>query len=212
MLISAFFPKNFQTLRNAHNLGIRDIADMLNVKSATNISSWEHMRSIPSLEAFNETIILFAINPAWLLGFTDNPYDEKIISTIENALFSQSIEYNGVNVPLLRKVSWIPEEYWNPELRSKTYSLPVRANIIFLLHIYISEQISKFEETEKINASSLLRNAIMRKAKELQAATTSYQKKRKQLDFYMKSLQELLAAKESAKPIFDIEAQKTTEE
>ena len=52
----------------------------------------------------------------------------------------------------------------------------------------------------------------MDKKNELQENTTTYQKKKKQLDSYMKQLQDLLAAKESAKPIFDIQAQKTTEE
>ena len=212
MLFRSYFPKNFKCARLAHQLSGKAISDILEMKGSGHVAMWETKKNIPSLELLNKIMILFAVSSDWLLGYTDEPYNEKVISSIEISIFAETIENNGVNIPLLRKVSWIPEEYWNAELRTKTYSLPVRANIIFLLHIYIAHRKYLLEDQFKREASSPLVNKIMDKKNELQENTTTYQKKKKQLDSYMKQLQDLLAAKESAKPIFDIQAQKTTEE
>lgn len=213
MLIRELFPKKFTILRNSHNLGIRDVASILNTKSPSNISSWEQYRLIPSLDVLCDILTLFAVSADWLLGYTDEPYDEKVILTIERSLFNETIENNGVNIPLLRKVSWMTEEYWDVELRSKTYSLPVRANLIFLLHIYIANQralLARHFENEDNALLTLLRDK--QRYFKILFDQDGYRKKEKQLTFYIKSLQDLLAAKESAKPIFDIQAQKTTEE
>lgn len=213
MLIRELFPKKFTILRNSHNLGIRDVASILNTKSPSNISSWEQYRLIPSLDVLCDVLTLFAVSADWLLGYTDEPYNEKVILTIERSLFTETIENNGVNIPLLRKVSWITEEYWDEELRSKTYSLPVRANIIFLLHLYIANQralLARHFENEDNALLTLLRDK--QRYFKILFDQDGYRKKEKQLNFYIKSLQDLLAAKESAKPIFDIQAQKTTEE
>ncbi|MBR5858079.1 MAG: hypothetical protein IKY88_04135 [Phascolarctobacterium sp.] len=213
MLIRELFPKQFTILRNSHNLGVRDVAAILNIKSPSNISSWEQHRLIPSLDVFCDILTLFSVSSDWLLGYSDNPYNVKVISSIESSLFAETIENNGVNIPLLRKVSWMTEEYWNAELRSKTYSLAVRANIVFLLHIYIANQRAllarQFERENNVLLSWL--HDKQRYFKIL-FDQDGYKKKEKQLDLYYKQLQELLAAKESAKPIFDIQAQKTTEE
>lgn len=212
MFSRTFFSERIKLLRKSHNLTIIEFSLWLSTISKTTIGAWEKQTNIPSLDSLDEIINWFSISADWLLGYGDIPYNEKIISSIEHKLFSETIENNGVKIPLLRKVSWLPEEYWNEELRSKIYSLPVRANINFLLHIYIAHKKSLLEDQFKREASSPLVNKIMDKKNELQENTTTYQKKKKQFDSYMKQLQDLLAAKESAKPIFDIQAQKTTEE
>ncbi|MBR2039625.1 MAG: helix-turn-helix transcriptional regulator [Phascolarctobacterium sp.] len=213
MAISIFFSEKFSVLRKSHNLGVRDIALILNIKSPVNISFWEKGSHIPSLDVFGDIVTLFAVSPAWLLGYTDEPYNEKVISTIEDELFSETVENNGVKIPLLRKVSWMPEEYWDIKLRSKTYSLPVRANIIFLLHNYIANQRARLihyfaEESNPVLSKRINRSYYLESFSDIAV----YEKKQQQQNLYTTSLHNLLAAKESAKPIFDIQAQKTTEE
>ena len=212
MQFRPFFSERFKNIRQAHHLGIRDVSALLNVKSSGNITSWEQQKLIPSLDMLNNIISNFAVSADWLLGYSDELYNKKVISTIEKELLSKTIELNGINIPIIRKVSWIPDEYWDYELRDKTYSLAVRANIIFLLHIYINNEVIILEERLKREASSELVNKIMDTRDTLLRNTTSYKIKTKQFDLYMQQLQQLLAAKNSAKPIFDIEAQKTTEE
>ena len=212
MSFSYFFSQRILLTRNAYFLSINDLSQMLEIKSKSNIYNWEKQRSFPSLDMFNKIIALFSISADWLLGYTDDPYNKNVIFSVENRLFAETIENNGVNIPILHKVPWIPEEYWNAELRGKTYSLPVRTNIAFLLRIYISHQKAMLEEQFKKEASPHWKNKIIDTANELLSQTLDYQIKQKQLDLYYKQLRELLAAKESAKPIFDIQAQKTTEE
>lgn len=198
------FSKNFKFLRLSHQLSGKAISDMLGIKGSGHIAMWETQKNIPSLELLNQIIILFAVSSDWLLGYTDKPYNEKVIVTVEEMFFNLSFNSNGKETPLLTKTSWIPNEYWEPELRSKTYSLPVRANIIFLLNNYLSSKIDQLEEQEKLDASSQLVRKIMNRKNELKNKTLAEKRKKEQLDLYFKQLQELLAAKESAKPIFDI--------
>lgn len=212
MFTRKIFAENIKLLRKAHNLTIVELSDIFETISKTTIGSWEKETNIPSLDTLDKIINLFAVSSDWLLGYSSDPYNKEVISNIENILFSQAIENNGVEIPLLRKVSWMTEEYWNLELRDKTYSLPIRANIIFLLHIYIKDRRSLCENQFKREASSALLNKLLDKKHELQVNTAAYQKKQIQQEFYLKLLQELVSSKGSAKPFFDIQAQKTTEE
>lgn len=205
--------KKLKLLRLSHNLSYSALSNLFSLKSPTSISNIEGYRAFPSFELFHLMTDLFAVSPSWLMGYTDNVYDIDVISKIENKLFSETYQTASEDIPLLRKVSWIPEEYWNYELRTITYSIPVRANIIFLLHIYLATQrpviYNYFANSEKIHITEL--KAHQRYLIFL-FNTPQIDKKIKLFESYKVQLQNLLAAKESAKPIFDIQAQKTTEE
>lgn len=204
---------NLKLLRLAHNLSYSALSTILCLKSPTSISNIEAYRAFPSYELLFSITNLFAVSPNYLLGYTTDAYDIQVISAIENRLFSETYEHNGVDIPLLRKVSWIPEEYWNPDLRGKTYSLQVRANIIFLLQVYLATQrpiiYNYFASNENFHIVELISHQQYLK---VLFGTSSSNKQNNQFEQFKEQLKNLLAAKESAKPIFDIQAQKTTEE
>lgn len=213
MLFYPFLSKRVNTIRNAHLLSHNDLAQVLNIKSKGNIYSWETQRSVPSIDVFNDIITLFGISSDWLLGYTNEPYNEKVLSSIETYILSQEFEFNGQNFKCLSSQPWIPKEYFDNELRSKTYSLPVRANLIFLFNNYLAYQQAALHDTEFAQKSFIHAKCVeLQRFYRILSDPSTYAKKQKQRDFYIKSLQDLLAAKESAKPIFDIQAQKTTEE
>ena len=116
------FAERFKMLRNSKNLGIREIAKILNVKSPVNISFWEKGINVPSLPLFFNIIRLFGINADWLWGNSDEPYNEKIISEIEAEL-KELLNLEIAN-------TFISKEVINMER-----TLEQRANIIFWLQV-----------------------------------------------------------------------------
>ena len=108
------FAKRFKMLRTSNQLSVRAISDILNIKSKSNIYNWEKQRSFPSLDMFNKIIALFSVSADWLLGYTDEPYNETLISKIEASL-ADTISKLGIDYDV------------------KNYSLEERTNIIFLL-------------------------------------------------------------------------------
>ncbi len=136
MTISEEFQKRLKLLRTTYQLSHQDMTNLLNMKSRTNISNWELGKNIPSLDTLCDITSLFAIRTDWILGYVDYPYDNEIMLTIENQLL-KTIN-NSIDI-----TQWIPKEYKNPQMRTKIYSLDVRANIIYLLKmINISKNIN----------------------------------------------------------------------
>lgn len=213
MLESQFFSKYLRILRISHSLSTNDLAQLLNLKSKGTIYNLENSITRPSIEVFEDMVHLFGVSANWLLGYTDDPYDENILSTIEQELLWYQFEFNNQRFAYLSTLPWIPKEYLDEDLRQKTYSLPVRANLVFLLHNYLAYQQSALSDAEFAQKSFLhLKCVEWQRYYRILNNPDTYAKKQKQRDFYIKSLQELLAAKNDAKPIFDIQAQKTTEE
>lgn len=136
MTISEEFQKRLKLLRTTYQLSHQDMTNLLNMKSRTNISNWELGKNIPSLDTLCDITSLFAIRTDWILGYVDYPYDNEIMLTIENQLLNTI--NNSIDI-----TQWIPKEYKNPQMRTKIYSLDVRANIIYLLKmINISKNIN----------------------------------------------------------------------
>jgi len=128
-----FFANRLKTLRISHNLSMSDLARILNLSNKTVVSRWELAKNGPS----NDTLImisnLFGVSLDWLYGSISNPYNEELIFAIEENILNSEILCHGKIKPLFNK-TYIPEAYTNPVLRKATYSLPVRANIIYLLN------------------------------------------------------------------------------
>ena len=109
-----YFAKRFKMLRIYHQLSVRVISDILNIKSYSNVTLWEQQKLIPSLDMLHRIILLFGVTADYLLGYIDEPYNETLISKIEASL-SDTISKLGIDYDV------------------KNYSLEKRANIIFLL-------------------------------------------------------------------------------
>lgn len=108
------FAKRFKMLRLKYDLSHSALSNLFCLKSPTSISNIESNRAFPSFELMNKTIILFAISADWLLGYSDEPYNETLISKIEASL-TDTISKLGIDYDV------------------KNYSLEERAKIIFLL-------------------------------------------------------------------------------
>lgn len=108
------FAKRFKMLRTSYKLTIIELSNLFKTISKTTIGSWEKETNIPSLNALQKIIVLFGVTADYLLGNTNEPYNETLISKIEASL-SDTISKLGIDYDV------------------KNYSLEERANIIFLL-------------------------------------------------------------------------------
>ncbi|MDO4755684.1 MAG: helix-turn-helix transcriptional regulator [Parabacteroides sp.] len=200
------FSERFKMLRLSHQLSVKVVADLLNVKSTSNITYWEQQKNIPSLDVFDDIVYLFGVSPAWLLGYSDVPYDEATIETIEDMLFEECFDYNGVEIRLIDRYPWMTKEYMDKKARAKTYSLAVRANMIFLFHNVNMLRRTALEEHLKRENSPGWVNKIMDKRRELEILHNLDEQveKNKREQLYYESLKVLLGRKKTAVPVFDL--------
>lgn len=108
------FAKRFKMLRTSYKLTIIELSNLFKTISKTTIGSWEKETNIPSLNALQKIIVLFGVTADYLLGYTDEPYNETLISKIEASL-TDTISKLGIDYDIA------------------DYSLEKRAKIIFLL-------------------------------------------------------------------------------
>lgn len=100
---------------------------MFGFKYKSGISEW-----INSQKSFPNEIVLviisniFAISIDWLLGRIDKPYNESILTKLEEE-HAVAIFEMAVATP----ITPLPEEYKNTELRRKYYTQGQRANLIY---------------------------------------------------------------------------------
>lgn len=197
------FIKNFISLRNSHDLSSGDLTFLLNQKSRSSITNIESGRALPSFEKLIEIANLFTISIDWLVGRSSEPYNEEIILNIEREILSISYTSNNVSFRLLRS-PLIPEEYLNETTRKKLYSLPVRANLIFLLRFKIIQIKTALENTIGLQIDDIPNNSS-----ELFSILETYycdnNKKRfnEVNNLYLQNLN-LLLSRQQTTPVFDI--------
>ena len=200
------FSERFKLLRTSHQLSVKLVANLLNIKSTSNITYWEQQKNIPSLDVFDDIVYLFGVSPAWLLGYSDIPYDEATIETIEEMILEECFDYNGIAVPVIPKFPWLIKEYMDKKSRSKTYSLAVRANIIFSLNHIAFLRRTALEYNMKTENSFEWVNKLMDKRKELEILHNydEYEEKTKRDQLSYLSLKSLLLNKKKSVPVFDL--------
>lgn len=129
------FSAKISAIRKSYNLSYRNLADILNIQGGS-INNWEKERAVPAFNNLKEIVFLFGVSSDWLLDLVEEPYNTDILSKIENELITSQIQiHSNGSKALTFKPDFFPEEYYNSELRSVNYSLPVRGNIVFLLNI-----------------------------------------------------------------------------
>ena len=55
------FSERFKLLRTSHQLSVKLVANLLNIKSTSNITYWEQQKNIPSLDVFDDIVYLFGV-------------------------------------------------------------------------------------------------------------------------------------------------------
>ena len=127
MLIRPIFSNRLTLLKKTYSLSYSEMASMFGFKYKSGISEW-----INSQKSFPNEIVLviisniFAVSIDWLLGRIDEPYNEKVLTSLEAkyAVPFLSIALGKAAMPL-------PKIYTRTDLRRKNYTHGQRANLIF---------------------------------------------------------------------------------
>lgn len=197
------FVNNMKQLRLSHSLSMSELSYILNFKNKASIGKIEKNMAFPSLEKLIDISELFAVSIDWLVGRSSEPYNDEILLNIEREILSISCTSNEVSFKLLRS-PLIPEEYLNETTRKKLYSLPVRANIIFLLRFKIIQIKTALESTVGIPMDNI-QNSTTTLLSILETYYCDNNKKRfnEVNNFYLQNLN-LLLSRQQTTPIFDI--------
>lgn len=132
------FGEKLKVLRTSHRLTHVQLVKLCGNKiSQPIISMWECGRPIGSVESLSVLADVFGVATDWLLGRTDNPFNEDLFFRLEPPSFPFSVVFEGKRV-LVDFVEF-PKEYVNPYYRSQNYTFHVRANITFLIHALCTE-------------------------------------------------------------------------
>ena len=131
---SAIFSKRLKLLRLTHKLKSNTLGPLIGSPGKGSISRLENAKNNPGFIPLTGLAEFFAIDLEWLVGRVNKPYREEIISYEEKNLFPiyANIEKKSVEILPYQNLLSLPEDYVDLTLRKKTYSLALRADIIFL--------------------------------------------------------------------------------
>lgn len=156
---AVIFAKRLKLLRLTHRLKSNTLGALVGAPGNGSIGKLEKGRSQPSFTPLTGVAKLFAVSLDWLVGRIDEPYQEGIIANEEENLFPVYAMQDGRRqeiVPLRRKaliedfdpkgeglrkreeevlVLDIPDDYKDIALRRNTYSLALRADIIYTIYL-----------------------------------------------------------------------------
>lgn len=134
MFSRKIFSKRIKLLRKSYKFTIIEFASYFKIVSKATIGFWEKENAIPSADVLADLSTFFGVSMDWFAGFSSIPYTKESIETAERNVLDKITEIDKGKVFLYL----FPKEYISCEQREKLYSLPVRANIIVLLHcVYI---------------------------------------------------------------------------
>lgn len=202
MFNRSVFSKRFKLVRTTYKFTIIEFASTFEIVTKTTVGAWEKETIIPSADVLADLSSFFGISLDWFAGFSDVPYTEDSIKNAEKYVMNKVFEIDKRKVYIHR----IPEDYLNTEQRKKVYSLPVRANIIVLLHCSYIPFIKKFnKEMDKKEGntnfiSDFLDRQLDRICPELRPS------KKVLYDYHLYAL----LFKESSTPFYNIESSNET--
>jgi Helix-turn-helix. len=199
------FSTRFKTLRTAHLLSMLQLADLLGLKSSGSVSNFETQKMIPSSDVLLTIADLFAISIDWLVGRSNIPYSHETILELEE----QHLQRLALEIDKdenLRDFGYNYVEknsiYLNPDMRFKNFSLPVRANIIFLLSWCQIE--TDFFNTMQFPFKNNKFSDVIKRFIFIWESSESTTMRRKIAMKHFDELGKLLTTREITTPIFDI--------
>lgn len=202
MFNRSVFSKRFKLVRTTYKFTIIEFASYFEVVSKTTVGAWEKETIIPSADVLADLSSFFGISLDWFAGFSDVPYTETSIENAEKNVFSKLKEADRAKIFL----AFFPKEYLDCTKRSQNYSLPVRANIIVLLHCsYIPYIEGYWNVQDKKQPSSFFDNVVQNFTQYFSPSSPHYRlPTQKQLEYY-EALGKLIKRKIQT-PIYDIES------
>ena len=153
MFNRTIFSKRFKLLRTSYKFSLQEFASIFKKISKSAVISWEKENNIPSADVLADLSTFLGISMDWFAGFSSIPYTKESIENAERNVFNKIEEEDKGRVFLYL----FPKEYISCEQREKLYSLPVRANIIVLLHcVYIPRYESYWKAREELQNRTVL--------------------------------------------------------
>ena len=137
-MIYSIFSKNIKLLRTSYGLTSKQMAQFIGLGGAGSLSTIENEKNPPSFKTMWMVAKLFAVDLEWMIGRVSFPYREEIIESEERDLFpliTQMPDGYALEIVPYKQVVSIPKDYTDLDSRRQTYSLPLRANIIYLAHL-----------------------------------------------------------------------------
>lgn len=154
MIFSEKLVQNIKKLRTTYAFSIKNISDLLELKTTSAIGNIETYKGLPSAQLLFRLTEKFGISLDWLFGISQTPYTDSSIEAAENELENKIATNETAQTDmceLLQHSDWV-----NPDKRRKEYSLAVRANIVTLA----SWELLKSEETTKSAIDELRYNVL----------------------------------------------------
>lgn len=200
MFNRTIFSKRFKLIRTSYKFSLQEFASIFKKISKSAVISWEKENNIPSADVLADLSTFLGISMDWFAGFSSIPYTKESIENAERNVFDKINDIDKGKVFLCL----FPKEYISCEQREKLYSLPVRANIIVLLHcVYIPRYESYWEAKEELQNRTVL-DVLAEEFKQRFLAPT-YEPTTAKEKTYAENLFTLLNRKITT-PIYDIES------
>lgn len=208
------FRGRFKMVRQGYKLTLAETADLLGLRSRSAISELENGNKKLSLEAILQFTKVFGVSLDWLLGNTETRYLEVQLMLIEenNLSICNFLEYDSLGVfKNAHDFQWIPEEYSQFELREVTYSLPVRANICYLMHCCLVDALLYAIQFNFIDDDDYIHNLHKALATLIRCDITNTEQQLKRGDYFSNisrskqnfdELRDLIMAKDKAESIY----------
>lgn len=134
MSFQDLFPIKFKILRKTHNLSTAQTAEFFSFKSKGSIASLEFMKAGPTLATLEDVVDFFGVSLDWLAGKSNIINREEILDAIEDKLLADMVT-NNPQLHYYQLSTWWIKGSKRCSQRKRTFSLPVRANIIFCLQV-----------------------------------------------------------------------------
>ena len=153
MLFSEIITANFKKTRLAYDFSIRNISDLLELKTTSVIGNIETLKGTPSLQLLVKFALRFGVSVDWLLGISNTIFTPDSVAAAERNLEER---LSRLESPLLALRMLLQDDNWqDPSIRQNHYSLAVRGNIVTLSNWVICLQDSKPDLKNKLRYNSL---------------------------------------------------------
>lgn len=121
------FVERFNLLKETYQLSYTDFMQILGTKNKTTVHDWvKSQKGFPNEEMLVLISDTFAVTLDWLLGRSDEPYSENILTKLEKEYTVDTFEMKAAALLIP-----IPKEYKDTKLRRKYYTKGQRANLIY---------------------------------------------------------------------------------
>lgn len=131
MFICEIFANNIKNIRETHGLSMNELASLMQFKSKGTIGQLETQKAQPSFDFLLKMNSIFAVSIDWLIGLSNQPYTNGSLLNAENNINKIICDNNKLEYSL----KLLPKYYTDLSEREKHYSLSVRADIVFLMHV-----------------------------------------------------------------------------